>query len=304
VRFSSLALVPRDPLSILLGWALRLLAAALVMTVLLGLAGLHRPEVPIERVGRGAEMVVLLDRSRSMDDVLRPTGGQLTFTGGPGESKGMLARRLLAEFAAQRESDLVAMILFSASPIPVLPFTQRQEMIQAAIAAGGIGRGLSETDIGRALLAAAAMFDQRPYSGSRLILLVSDGGAQLEPDMRERITNQLKRNRIALYWIYIRSPIGGGLKPTPGESEASANAPERTLHAFFESIGTPYHAYEAHDPDALARAIADVARLENSPIHYSELQPRRDLTGTCYALAAATAMLLVVAACLRVRHWP
>lgn len=303
VGFSWLGLVPRDLLSTLLGWALRLLAAAVILAILLGLAGLHRPGVPVERVGRGAEIVVLLDRSRSMDDLLIPRGGQLTLAS-RGESKGALARRLLAEFAAQRPADLLAMVLFSASPIPVLPFTQRQEMIQAAIAAGGVGRGLSDTDIGRGLVSAAALFDQRPYTGSRLVLLVSDGGAQLDPDARERIATQLKRNRIALYWIYIRSVNGPGLEPAAGESEAAAYTPERSLHRYFESIGTPYRAYTAQDPEALAHAIADVARLENLPIHYVELLPQRDLASACYALAAAGAVLSLAVALLRVRGWP
>ncbi len=303
VGFSWLGLVPRDPLSTLLGWALRLLAAAVIVAIVLGLAGLYRPGVAVERVGRGAEIVVLLDRSRSMDDLLIPRGGQLTLAS-RGESKGALARRLLAEFAAQRPADLVAMVLFSASPIPVLPFTQRQEMIQAAIAAGGVGRGLSDTDIGRGLLAAGALFDQRPYTGSRLILLVSDGGAQLDPEVRERIANLLKRNRIALYWIYIRSVNGPPLEPATGESDAAAHTPERSLHRYFESIGTPYRAYTAQDPAALAHAIADLGRLENLPIHYTELLPRRDLAAACYALAAAGAVLSLAAGLLRVRGWP
>jgi len=303
VRFSWLGLVPRDGLSATLGWALRLLAATVIAAVVLGLAGLHRPEARLERVGRGAEIVVLLDRSRSMDDPLIAKGGQLTLAS-RGESKGLLARRLLAEFAARRPSDLLALVLFSASPIPVLGFTQRQQMIQAAIAAGGVGRGLSETDIARGLMSAAALFDDRSYAGSRLILLVSDGGAQIEPDARDRIAHQLRRNRIALYWIYIRSANAGGLAPIAGESDAAAYAPERSLHRFFESIGTPYHAYEAQDPEALAHAIADVARLENLPIQYSEVQPRRDLVWACYAIGAAGAVILFAAAVLRVRRWP
>ena len=169
-----------------------------------------------------------------------------------------MARRLLAEFRANRPEDLVGMVLFSASPIPVLSFTQKQDMIQAAIAAGGVGRGLSETDIGRGLLAAADYFDQRAYTGSRLILMVSDGGAQLEPEMRERLTTLLKRHRIALYWIYIRSAGSRGLQAQAGDSEAMETAPERSLHRFFQSIGMPYRAYEAEDPEALQRAIADV----------------------------------------------
>lgn len=310
VNYSWLALVPRDPLSAMLGWLLRLIAAAVIVAILLGLAGLHRPQVPVDRVGRGAEIVLLLDRSRSMDDPLLPRGTQpALYTGRHGdtadlESKGRLARRLIAEFAASRREDLVGLVLFSAAPIPVMAFTQKQDMIQAAITAGGIGRGLSETDIGRGLLAAADFFERRAYAGSRLVLLVSDGGAQLDPGMRERLTTLLKRHRIGLYWIYIRSSGSPGLKTEAGDAEAMESAPERSLHHFFEGIGVPYRAYEAEDPEALKRAIADVARLENLPIEYQEMLPRFDFGTRCYTAAALGSLLLFAAALLRVRKWP
>jgi len=34
--------------------------------------------------------------------------------------------------------------------------------------------------------------------------------------------------------------------------------PEVFLHRFFGSMGTPYRAYEAEDPESLQKAIADV----------------------------------------------
>jgi mxaC protein len=65
-----------------------------------------------------------------------------------GESKGTVARRLLGEFAARRHDDLFAMVAFSNHPIVILPFTQKQTLVQAAIEAGDIGKGLAETDVG------------------------------------------------------------------------------------------------------------------------------------------------------------
>lgn len=308
VSYSWLALVPRDPLSTLLGWLLRLLAVAVMLAIVFGLAGLHRPQVAVERVGRGAEIVVLLDRSRSMDDPMLPKGAQpalyATAASMSLESKGKMARRLLAEFSLRRPEDLVGMVLFSSAPIPVLSFTQKQDMIQAAIAAGGVGRGLSETEIGRGLLAAADYFDQRPYAGSRLILMVSDGGAQLEPEIRQRLTTLFKRHRIALSWIYIRSAGSRGLQAQAGDSEAMETAPERSLHRFFQSTGVPYRAYEAEDPEALQQAIADVGRMQNLPIQYQEMLPRFDFAPRCYAAAAAGCLLLFAAAMLRIRRWP
>ena len=160
-----------------------------------GLAGPHRGEYRVERVGRGAEIVLLLDRSRSMDQGFgqRRAGEQPVSAR---ESKGLVARRLLAEFAAQRPDDRFGMIVFSTLPIRVLDFTHKQPAIQAAVAAGDVGRGLSETDIGLALQAALAAFEDRPYTGSRLVMLVSDGGDRIEPDARERIAYLARRHRV------------------------------------------------------------------------------------------------------------
>ena len=134
-----LAFAPRDRASDLLGWALRAAASLALAALLFAMAGPHRPEYTVERVGQGAEIVLLLDRSRSMDEPMLPKGAQpALFSSGSSkdfESKGKMARRLLAEFSRGRPEDLLGMVLFSASPIPVLSFTQKQEMIEAAIAA-------------------------------------------------------------------------------------------------------------------------------------------------------------------------
>lgn len=304
MSYSWLELVPPDRLSDALGWLWRLLGAAAIAATLAGLAGPNRAQGQVERVGRGAEVLLLLDRSSSMD---QPFGVDLTlpaFAGAPREAKGTVARRVLSEFTAGRNEDHFAMMVFSTFPIPILRFTQRQDMIQAAIAAADLGRGLADTDIGRALLAAAAQFDNRPYSGSRVILLVSDGGAQLDPETRARIVNALKRQRLTLYWIYIRSFRSPGLS---GNAEMQAaddeTVPERSLHAFFRSMGTPYHAYEAENPDALQRAIADVSRLENLPIRYTETLPREDLGQLCYGLALAATAGLLAMSMIRLQRW-
>jgi mxaC protein len=62
-----LALAPRDALSTFVGHALRALAALAIAALVISIAGPHRPEYFAPRIGKGAEIVLLLDRSRSMD---------------------------------------------------------------------------------------------------------------------------------------------------------------------------------------------------------------------------------------------
>ena len=209
IGYSWLAMIPPDRWSTLAGVLYRVLAAATIVLVVLALARLTRGETKVERLGQGAEIVLLLDRSRSMDqsfhtetrvEDLRPT-----LASPARESKISVARRMLSEFIAKRPDDLFGMVIFSTLPIQVLDFTQKQEVIQSAIAASAAGKGIGDTDLGLGLERALSLFDGRPYTGSRIVLLVSDGGAHLDTETRERLVRLFKQNRVSLYWIYIRS---------------------------------------------------------------------------------------------------
>lgn len=315
-----LSLMPRDRASEALGWVLRSVGAVALGALVVGMADPYWPEYNVERVGKGAEIVLVLDRSRSMDQGFagaRPAGGAVKGTGPeaidfymsqtPGrlrESKGKVARQMLAEFAAKRPDDRFGMIVFSTLPIRVLEFTQKREVIQAAIAAGNIGRGLSETNIGLALQSALSYFDDQPYTGSRIIVLVSDGGDRLDSDATERIAYLVRKHRVAIYWIYLRSANSPGLMLETGEApEAAETVPEYVLHRYFESLGTPYHAYEAGNPEALQEAIDAVNQLENLPITSLDTVPRRDLSTSCFGAAFGCVLLLLAANLIEIRRW-
>jgi mxaC protein len=304
--YSWLALVPRDRLSTAVDLALRALGSLAIALIVLGLAGLYLPQGSVERIGRGAEIVLLLDRSSSMDQpftTVRPRGDWLALRPTRArDSKGHLARQLLAELAAKRTHDSFAMVLFSTYPIPVLGFTHKPDVVQAAIAASSNGRGLSETDLGQGLITALQLFAHRAYTGSRVLLLVSDGGAHLDPDTQKRISYLLRRYRVTLYWIYLRSYGSPGLIPDRQIGSGDADTvPEHFLNQFFAHTGTPYRAYQAENPQALKRAIADVGRLQNLPLRYRERVPRRSLSDLCYGLALAGTLLLAAAYALMQR---
>jgi len=322
LRNSAAAQMPRDRASAALNAALRLVALLALAAIVIGIGGPYRPEYPVEKVGKGAEIVLILDRSRSMDQGFAGStiaaGGAAARGTGPEaldyysrlanarnrDSKGQAARQLLAEFAARRPDDRFGMVVFSTVPMRVLDFTQQQEAIQAAIAAASVGRGLSETNIGLALASGLSYFEGRPYTGSRILLLVSDGGDQLDPDVREHLRYLVRKHRVGIYWIYLRSLNSPGLRLEKNEAPANLDVvPEYVLHRYFESLGAPYHAYEAENPTALQKAIDDLDRLENLPIVYREIVPRRDLAPVAYGLALACVLLLTAANLLEIKRW-
>jgi len=319
VRNAWVALMPRDRASDALQRLLKGAAVLALALLVLAMAGPYRPEYTVERVGQGAEIVVVLDRSRSMDQGFaggRPPPGMkgnspemLDYYMGrwPGrltESKGKVARGLLSEFVTRRQDDRFGVIVFSALPIRVLEFTQKSEAVHAAIVAGDVGRGLSETNIGLALEEALSSFEERPYTGSRIVMLISDGGDRLDPDTRARIAHLTRKHRVAIYWIYLRSANSPGLVLGPGDAPGSADSvPEHALHRFFGTLETSYHAYEASDPEALKQAIDAVDRLEKLPITYLDTVPRRELSAPVLALGFVCVLLLLAAGMVEIRRW-
>jgi mxaC protein len=306
LTFSYLPWLPPDRLGRLVGLAWRALAVLAIFAAVLALAGPGRPETQVTRTGRGAEILVLMDRSRSMDDHLLPSDWRkldpLNVRANlyRGEKKSKAARRLLSEFVAQRPDDRFSLMFFSKKPLDVVPFTQHDEVLQAGIAAGEVGPGLSETDVGRALVAATGKFDRRVYSGSRIILLVSDGGTHLDEVTQRRILAGMTRNRIALYWFYLRGYNAPQLDAGDPKRE---NTAEVSLHRFFQTLRTPYHVYETDVPEDLARAVADVGRQQNFPLDFLEQVPRVDLTRSFAALAAFACALLLLYRMMLQRSW-
>jgi mxaC protein len=303
VGYAALSLIKADRASRWIGRLLRVCSGIAIAALVTALASPRSPESILNTVGRGAEIVVLLDRSLSMDQPFGKSSNNAVLSLS-GSTKAQVAQRLLAQFAKQRTDDQFALVLFSTLPLPVLPFTQDQEAIQAAVRATDTSRALGDTDVGLGLMAAAAYFDRRVYAGSRAVVLISDGGAQLDPVTRAQITDEFLRKRISLYWLYIRSRFGPGLSAADHvDSPADDAIPERALHRFFRSLKTPYRLYEAEDAEAFQRAITDLGRLESGPLELHVLQPGRDLRAWPLALALTAIAVLVFANLWTIRPW-
>jgi mxaC protein len=297
LQYSSIAMLPEDNLSIWIDRGLRGAGSAAVLMLVFGIAGPYLREQWVDRMGTGAHIVLLLDRSSSMNDNF--TGRHMGARSS--ESKSAVARDLLSEFVGRRPHDIFAMVGFAAAPIYLMPLTDDHVAIQAAIAAAG-ARGHGVTSMAPGLAMALDFFSGKPMTGARIILLVSDGAAQIDDVTRDRLRQWFQETRSSLYWIYLRNPTSAPLSEKPANPNES-QTPEYFLNHYFQTLGVPYRAFEAENPDAMQRAISAVEALENQPIKYREQRPRQDLSAVCFAVALGLMLLLLAAKTLEVRSW-
>lgn len=297
ILYSSLDMVPEDPWSDWIDRGLRAMACFALFFLILGMSGPYEREQSVNRIGTGAHIVLLLDRSSSMNENF--TGRYLGAKAS--ESKSAMAQKLLSEFVERRAHDLFAMVAFAAAPIYVLPLTDDRTAVQAAIAAAG-GRGHGVTNIAPGLAMALDFFNQRPKVGSRIILLVSDGAARIDEQTRDRLRHNFEETGTTLYWIYLRNPTSAPLTEKPSNPNESTT-PEYFLNAYFESLDVPYKAFEAENPDAMEKAINEVERLENFPLPYREFLPRKDLSNGFFMVALVLMLCLLAARLVEIRQW-
>lgn len=289
--YPGLAELPADGLSRCATAVLTLLAASAFAAAALGVAGIGLPGRTVARIGTGTDLVILIDRSSSMDHSFAGNAAA-----GGEESKSAAAKRLLGAFVARRPNDRVGVAAFSTAPMFVVPLTDHHAAVQAAI--GAIDRpGLSYTDVGRGLALALDMAAAGGGAGGRAILLVSDGAAVIDRKVQERLRAAFAREPVNLYWLFLRSKGAPGIAdgPREGVPDTPQALPERHLDKFLASLGVPYRAFEAESPEAVAQAIAVIDELESRPIGISERLPRTDLSTPAYLVASAAAAFLALA---------
>lgn len=287
-------LVPVDPLSMTINLLLKLMTSLLIASLLFALASPSLPEQKVERVGEGAEIVLLLDRSRSMDDAFAVTTQAASITPHGDNSKRNVARDYLTEFVRKRPDDRFGFVFFSTQSINLLPLTYSKEAILATIDANALGRGLSNTNVADALVSSAEMFEGQTYRGSRIVLLVSDGGQLLSEEAKQRIADVYREMNLTLYWIYLKSRQGMTLEATENDNILYTDTPERKLHDFFQTIGVPYRAFEADSLQSFSEAMDEIDRQQYQPLIVEETLPHEPKSDV-FLWIALFAMLMLAA---------
>ncbi len=300
--FTSISLIPVDTVGPQLNRIWKSVAMLTIALLVIGLSGPKSSERLVEHIGRGAEISILLDRSASMDGEVRrplirdyqPIQVQMTKNG--------IAREALGWLLDQRPENRYSLSLFSVVPMRITDFTDDTGLLQAGLDATAIGRGPKETNMGEALLSAIEGFDQRPYTGSRALLLVSDGGAKLDEETRAKISTGLQRNKISLYFIYVQSGINAPDFDLVG-TDVSARSEEVELHVFFSGLGTDYQVFQADDAASMSEAVAIIDSQQNLPLTWFERTPGTDYSRLLYIIALLCCAMLAIIAFIRLEKY-
>lgn len=292
----AISFMPEDWVSRWVERAWRLSAALLIAALCVAFAGPYLTEQQIEKIGSGAHVMVVLDRSASMNDEF---GQKIS---GKAVTKFEAARQVLKNMISKSTDDLVGLVTFSTSPIFVSPLSHDQQYVLAALDATEAG-GMGFTAVARGLGMALDTFEGKPVTGARAILLVSDGGAHLDGKTQDMLRAMFIRQNASLYWVYLRSANGTSLKHVPSEEEGIDAYPEYALHEYFRHLNVPYFVYEAENPKEVAQAIQDISRLKNKPTRYLEPISKRDLAWLFYVVAWISCGVLFVLHCTEVKQW-
>lgn len=290
----SVTSLPVDWVAIWIERLWRWLGAIAITSICIAVAKPYLAAQSVEKVGQGAHLMIVLDRSTSMND---PFGKKKTKDS---PAKLAVARDVLNQMIQNSPSDLVGLITFSTSPVFVSALTSDKAYLQAGLAATQAG-GMGFTAVARGLGMALDYFKGKPVTGSRAILLVSDGGAHLDVSTQEMLRNMFSREQASLYWVYLRSANSISLKSTNTEEDYEGY-PEYALHAYFKSLKIPYHVYEAENSQAVSQAMQDIARLKNKPTRYREPVSKQDYSWLFYLLAGVSGLGLWLIHCTEVRQ--
>jgi mxaC protein len=293
--YTWLEMMPEDALSDRLNLAVKAITALLLVSIVIALASPRGHDEKIQRSGKGAQTVMVIDRSVSMD---HPFAGDSS--GHAAEIKSATARRLITQFIDHRPDDMMGVVGFTNSALYGIKITTNRDAIHAAIDAA-TSPSLNQTNIGAGLTEAVGLFDKIQSSGSRAIILLSDGAGKLSPRVKFLLSERLKSRGLSIYWIVLREPGDASIfSKEEYESERVPNSIQ--LHKYFQSLNLKYKAYEADNPETLQSAIQDIDSREKKTIKYTETIAGYDYSRIFIILALVLGLLLLTIKNLRVHE--
>ncbi|MDP3744447.1 MAG: vWA domain-containing protein [Methylotenera sp.] len=293
--YTWLEIMPEDELSDRLNLAIKVITSLLLVSVVIALTLPRGHDEKIQRTGKGAQTVMVIDRSVSMD---HPFAGDSS--GHVAEIKSAAARRIITQFIDSRPDDMMGVIGFTNSALYGVKITTNRDAIHAAIHAA-TSPSLNQTNIGAGLTEAAGLFDKIQSSGSRAVILLSDGAGKISPRVKFLLSERLKNKGLSVYWIMLREP-GEPSIFSKEEYEVDRVPNSIVLHNYFQSLGLKYKAYEADNPETLQSAISDIDSREKKTIKYTETIAGYDYSRVFIIIALVLGLFLLIIKNLRVHE--
>lgn len=295
--YSWLAMVPKDKVSELVNLMVKSLVALILLSIMLAMAAPQGASKKVVKTGKGAQTVFVIDRSVSMD---HPFAGQST-SGQVAEIKSAAARRLITDFIDSRPDDMMGVVGFTNSALYGMKITTNREAIHAAINAA-TGAALNQTNIGAGVTEAVSLFDNIQSSGSRAVILLSDGAGKLSPRVKKKIQEYFVGKKLSLYWIVLREPGDISIFTTQTFDEGSV--PDSiVLDRYFKSLNIKYKAFEADNPTALESALNYIDAKEKNKIQYAVTIPGHDYSKDLIITALILSLLILAIKNLKVHAW-
>lgn len=295
--YSWLEIVPKDRVSDIANMIVKIITALILLSIVLALASPQGVSKKEQKIGKGAQTVLVIDRSVSMD---HPFAGQST-SGRAAEIKSAAARRLITNFIDSRPDDMMGVVGFTNSALYGMKITTNRDAIHSAINAA-TGSALNQTNIGAGITEAVSLFDNIQSSGSRAVILLSDGAGKISPRVKRKITEYFVGKKLNLYWIVLREPDDISIF-TNGIYSEDKVPDSIALDQFFKSLKIKYKAFEADNPTALQSALQYIDSKEKNMIQYSVSIPGHDYSNDFIVIALVLSLLILVIKNLKVHSW-
>jgi|TARA_B110000971_G_scaffold160868_2_gene164444 mxaC protein len=284
---SNIDVFHQDNFSKKINFLTKIIMSLIIVTLILVLANPWTNSSTITQVGKGAQLVFVIDRSVSM---AKP------FIGGDdinkSEIKSLAARRILKKFISKRPLDMIGVVGFSNSALYGSKITKNRSYTYAAIDAA-TKSSVNQTNIGSGISSGLFMFGEIETTGSQALVLLSDGAGKISKRVKNKISTIFSEKKINLYWIIIKEPNDVSL--FSGNSYPKDREPTVIkLDSFFKSLNTEYKAYEAENPDALSGAIKDIDSKEKRPIKIEKNIPGKDYNPLLLRILFSLLLLLIV----------
>ncbi|MDC9725326.1 MAG: VWA domain-containing protein [Gammaproteobacteria bacterium] len=301
--YSGLEDWPKDRVSDVLRWLVRLMAVVTLASLIIAAAAPFTEGGTQTRTGKGAEIVIVLDRSGSMAESLEEQDPVERARGKMTLSRIAASREVLLKLMDQRPGDTFGVVVFNASPIAVAPLSADRELARAALKSAE-GNSSGFTALHRALEMGLDYFKDRPYTATRLILLVSDGDTKIKDEDKEILKQRFKDYQAELMWIYVHTGYDFSLQYEEDITKADgAVDPNVALNQLFLSLGMPYQAFEVNSEAGLQRAVAEIGRATNKPTRYVYRLPRQDYAVYFYILAMGLFGILFWLKHIEIKVW-